>query len=663
MTMKKSLLIYLAFLAPLICGFDWTFGLAGKCSQAKKIVAVLAEKKNDLERDQNEKRVLALCPDGAPGHFVRALRYERAERPDDAIAEYQECLKDEPDFPKAGGNLGLLHFRKGMLDEAALELTKALATDRDPRYLKGLAGIYADKKMYPMALYHYEEAHKAAPNDESILVSIADIHRKQGQLEQAGQGYFKVLSINSANEEARLGMAALYLDTNRVDKALDELKRMQTVNPQNRKIHLLLAEAYERKGDLKSAEYEYLLGGRTRSVELMEQLRKGNKYLQAGDYYKAVNELETALKEKPGDLQTLRKLGDVYMAAGRDEEAVSTYREAIRMKGGNAAVHRSLGVLYEKKGLLDEAVVEYREAIRYDSTDAESRRLLADIYSLRGSYPQAIEQYRELVRMQKDTPQVHLRLARAYANNKNPREALSEYLATVKLEPDNVEAQRELANLYRRNSMDDEAEKRFREVLRIRKDDAESRNALLAIYVKKKKYDEVIALLKENVELAPADPVNHYKLGLIYEFSKDYDAAVDAYKKAVDLKGDSAKTLNALGRVYMKTGRFAEARETLEAAKQADPNLEETNVLLGNIRDEISPEPQVYRKKSYAKSKGKKGKREKYVGKKKSKKSAGKDYRKPGKGDSKQKLTKGGKSKKASGGGKAKKSSKGKKKK
>lgn len=675
--MKKSLLLSIAFLASLNCGFDWTFGLAGKCSQARKIVLGLGEKKDDPAREQNEKRVLDLCPEGAPGHFVRALKYERAARPDDAISEYQECLKDEPDFPKASGNLGLLYYRKGMLDEAALELTRALSTDRDPRYLKGLGGIYADKKMYPMALYHYGEALKGAPNDAAILVSIADIHRKQGLLEQAGQEYFKALSINSANEEARLGMAALYLDMNRADKAIEELKRLQTVNPQSKKIHLLLAEAYERKGDLKAAEYEYLLGGRNRSVELMAQLRKGNEYLEAGDYYRAVSELETALKERPGDLQTLRKLGDAYMAAGRDDEAVSTYREAIRMKGGNSAVHRNLGILYEKKGLLDEAVVEYREAIRYDSTDAESRRLLADIYSLRGSYPQAIEQYRELVRMQKDTPQVHLRLARAYVNNRNPKEALNEYLAVVKLEPDNLEAQRELANLYRRSSMDDEAEKHFREVVRIRKDDAEARNALLAIFVKKKKYDEVIALLKENVDLAPADPVNHYKLGLIHEFNKDYEAAAESYKKAVELKGDNAKALNALGRVYMKAGRFAEAKETLEAAKQADPKLEETNVLLGNIRDELAPEPQVYRKRHYSRAesksdrKGKKGKREKSVGKKKSRtaekegsrKSAKKSAKNKAGKSGKVKAEKSGKGKKQSGGGSGKKASKGKKKK
>ena len=57
-----------------------------------------------------------------------------------------------------------------------------------------------------------------------------------------------------------------------------------------------------------------------------------------------------------------------------------------------------------------------------------------------------------------------------------------------------------------------------------------------------------------------------------------------------------------MGRVYLKTGRFAEAREALESAKKADPGLEETSVLLSNIKDELSPELQLSRRKYRGKS-------------------------------------------------------------
>ena len=63
----------------------------------------------------------------------------------------------------------------------------------------------------------------------------------------------------------------------------------------------------------------------------------------------------------------------------------------------------------------------------------------------------------------------------------------------------------------------------------------------------------------------------------------------------------------------MKTGRIKEAKEALEAAKSRRSGLEETTVLLSNIRDEFSPEPKKYSKKKGRKAKkgksGKKGKK------------------------------------------------------
>jgi len=188
--MKKNLFLFMAILASLSCGFDWTFGLAGKCSQAKKIVAGFGEK-NDAEREQLEKRVLELCPNGPAGSFVKATRFERASKPDDAMASYRECLKEDPTFPRAHGNLGWIYFQKGMLDDAALELTKALAETNDPRYHKGLARIYAEKKIYTLATYHYNEAIKGLPGDASLHAGLADVYRKQGQHDQAGEEYQK----------------------------------------------------------------------------------------------------------------------------------------------------------------------------------------------------------------------------------------------------------------------------------------------------------------------------------------------------------------------------------------------------------------------------------------------------------------------------------------
>jgi tetratricopeptide (TPR) repeat protein len=611
--MKKYIPILLLLLfAVFTCGFDWSFGLGkNKCIQAKKIISGWPALKDEAKKEQEENQVLSLCPSGPGGHYVKALRLEKEGDLDGAIDEYRQSVKGDPAFPEAEGNLGLAYMKKGMRDEAAPALTMALEKINDPRYHKALGKIFSDRKFIPMALYHYKEALKSLPGDASIHIGLAEIYAEQKNAGKAEEEYRQAIALEPDNEEAKLGFVRLCLKTDQPDKALDELKIAMNVNPANREIHHLLGETYEKKGELKRAEQEYRLAGINRSVELMQQIRSGNESIKAGDYEKAVMELRSALREKPRDPATLQKLGDTYMAAGRDDEALATYKEAIRIRE-SSDIHYNLGILYERKGLFDEAVVEYRQALKNSIKNTDIRRRLAEIYTMRGSFPQAIEQYKELIRTNNDNPLYHLKLASIYSSTRNYKDAISEYRETIRIDPDQFEAHKELAVLYRKTRMDDEAETEYKEALRLKKDDSDSRNSLLALYVKKRKYDDIISLLRENVEISPNDPVSHYKLGLIYEFTKDYDASIGEYKKAAELKSDYAKALNAMGRVYLKTGHFTEARETLEAAKKADPGLAETSVLLSNIKEELTPEPQTYRKKHHDRvTKGKSGRKSK----------------------------------------------------
>ena len=123
-------------------------------------------------------------------------------------------------------------------------------------------------------------------------------------------------------------------------------------------------------------------------------------------------------------------------------------------------------------------------------------------------------------------------------------------------------------------------------MLRLKRDDVDARNGLTALFVKQRKYDDLFALMKEGVEIFPQDPNSHYRLGIMYDFRKEYEDAIAQYRQAISLKSDHAKALNALGKVYLKTGEKEKAREALEAAKEADPNLSEASAMLSNLKDE-----------------------------------------------------------------------------
>lgn len=594
----------------LLCGFSW--GIFGdSCKEAQSLVDSLDSITDDVQLRQTEAKILSLCPDGAAGHYVNALMLERVGNVDGAINEYRQALRQDGSFARASGNLGLLYAQLGRNNEASVELTRGLAAPSNAKYQKVLGRILAEMKVYPLAIHHLTEAGNVLTRDPEIFTSLAEIQQAMGQPAKALEEYERALSADPANEKAHSGIAAIYLKRNELDKALEELKKAEMANPQNRQIHSMMADIYKKKGESKLADYEYLLAGKgkvkspetpvaakpvTASVAPPAPLAAGKQQAaessDASGLEKKVEELRETIKESPDKaMDAYGALGNLYRSAGKDTEAIAAYKEAVYRNSPNSDIYLNLGLLHEKHGNLDEAVVAYKQAIRIKPDNADAHLRLADIYLARGSNTQAVEQYGEFLKLKPESPDIQLKLARIFAKNKETGLAINAYNAVLKSSPDNLDANREIAALYRQKGMNDKAAEHYKRALAQQKDDTDTRNALVSIYVKNKQYDEITELLKEAVALNPEDPNNHYKLGLIQEFRKDYDNAIICYKKAIELKPDHARSLNALGRLYMKMGKISEAKETLEAAKKADPTMEETTVLLNNVHDEFSPEP------------------------------------------------------------------------
>jgi len=627
MTIIRS---YMALLCAvlLLTGFSWGFG-GDTCKNALDQVGKLDALRDETQLRQAEAKILADCPDGAAAHYVTALQFERVGNVDGAIEEYRKALRLERDFPLASGNLGLLYAQKGMNDDASVELARGLSVIPNPKYHWAMGRILAQRKVYPLAIYHYSEAARRLSRDPALFTELAEVYIAAGQPDKAQEEYHRALAADPGHVKAQIGIASLFLGRHELDKATEELKKAVEIDPQNREAHLLLAGIYEKKGDAKKAEYEYLLGGRGKGKEkgtaasdktpvaAAPTAKLSAEPILQTDIDKAAEALQKSVKEQP-DAATYEKLGNLYRLAGRDADAMAAYREAAHLNSTSSDVYLNMGILHEKLSQLDEAAVAYRRAIKAKPDNADARLRLADIYLERGSQPQAVEQYGEFLKLKPDSPDIQLKLARIFARNKETNLAIEGYQAVLKHSPDNVDANREIAALYKIKGMDDKAIEHYKRVLTQQKDDMDTRNALVSLYVKNKKYDEITDLLKGTVELFPDDPNNHYKLGLIYDFKKEYENAIASYKKALELKPDHIRTLNALGRLYMKIGRLSEAKEVLEAAKKADPNQEETAVLLGNIRDEFNPEPHKITKMK----KGKKGKSKKAKKTKKAKKGA-----------------------------------------
>jgi len=418
----KKIIPYI-IVAALASGFSWGNNSSEKCDTAKQQAFGLFAATDKGARLETEASIRSLCPEGAAGQFINGYGLETAGNSERALLIYRDVLRMDPDFAPASGRTGLIYLERKRDDEAAIELTKALKGHADPVYHKGLAKIFTGKKLYSLALYHYQEALKGFPSDADLYADVARLYLDAGDNTRAQDAYLRALSLSPGKKEPLVGLAAIYSTAGELDKALDSLKKAEAAAPLDKEIHRLKAEIYQKKGDSANADAEFLLAG-IQPVKSVPKTGEGDRLFAAKEYDKAVEAYKTEVTITPDNGELRQKLGTALMLLGRDDEAVASYREAIRYKWDSQELHYNLGTLYEKKGMHDEAVVEYKQALAAaESVDVRYR--LADIYTQRGSLQQAVEQYKILLKSNPADQQLQMKLGRIYTAGGNAKEAVA----------------------------------------------------------------------------------------------------------------------------------------------------------------------------------------------------------------------------------------------
>ncbi|MGB9082889.1 MAG: tetratricopeptide repeat protein, partial [Desulfuromonadaceae bacterium] len=196
-----------------------------------------------------EDTVLKACPNGAAGLFIKALHTEKASNSHAAITLYRAALAKDTSIAEAHGNLGLLLLERGQDEEASVELTRGLLGRSDPRYHRAIAHIMSDGSLPSLALYHYDEALKAFPDDVEIHEGRAEAYVQLGQYDKAGEAFIRLKALKPKEVKYMLGLAGVYRKSGLLDRAIKELRLYVRDNPSDREGHRLLAEALMEKGE------------------------------------------------------------------------------------------------------------------------------------------------------------------------------------------------------------------------------------------------------------------------------------------------------------------------------------------------------------------------------------------------------------------------------
>jgi len=188
--------------------------------------------------------------------------------------------------------------RQGNLAAAIAQYRKAIAIDR---HLPGvhfelaeLLHTSADETVKKEAEQEYHAALLENPQNEKVILRLAEIDALKGNIEQSYKGYAKAVELQPTDADAKLGLAKTLIEMNQADKALPLLEDTVKLEPTNATAHYRLATLYRQLGRADDAKHEMELYKTFK--EMKERLRELYKELQHQP--EEIRDDEPAEKEK-----------------------------------------------------------------------------------------------------------------------------------------------------------------------------------------------------------------------------------------------------------------------------------------------------------------------------------------------------------------------------
>lgn len=198
-----------------------------------------------------------------------------------AIQEYQTILRSDPNDQVVLMTVGDLFVRQSNMSQAV-------------EYFERLAQLYLNDGFNSKAIAIYKKISKLAPNETQPLEKLANLYVQQGILSEARPIF--------------LQLAEAHLKANQTARAVDVLRRLLEVEPDNPRVQRRLAELYMAMGQKVEAAQTYLQFAR---------------YLQEhGDASEALKMIDAALSAQPGEPTALLLKAKMLGATGNTDAAL-----------------------------------------------------------------------------------------------------------------------------------------------------------------------------------------------------------------------------------------------------------------------------------------------------------------------------------------------------
>ncbi len=300
------------------------------------------------------------------------------------------------------------------------------------------------------------EAARRTPDSFEAHRALAGFYLQQGQPDAALPHLERARTIDPAHYATGYDLALALLETGKLDRARDEVRRMLGAK-ETAELHNLLGDIYERADNRVDAAAAYQRAARMDPTE--EHLFDwGNNLVQLRAFESATEVFAAAIKRHPESGRLHVALGIARYSRGQYEDAVNSFCQAADLAPSDPRPYQFLGEMY---GVVPELGGEITKRLtRF--VKAQPRNALAHFHLAMtlwkgqpaGSPPADARRVEALLRravvLDPTLAKGFMELGILLSDQQRYKEAIQDLVAAARLEPWLAQAHYRLAQAYQR---------------------------------------------------------------------------------------------------------------------------------------------------------------------------------------------------------------------
>lgn len=268
---------------------------------------------------------------------MRGIELFEQGRLDEALAQFQEAIRKQPDYLEGHVSIAVILIEKGKLEEAIPRLEKALALDPKCWFAHANLGLVRQKQgRRQEAIAHFRKAVELNPKHLIARTNLGRALAEEERLDEAVVHFQAAVALAPKDAASRVNLGNAQLDRGRLAEAIEQYRAALELDPRCPGARVGLAEALARQGQYAAARDEFraahqadprdpaALNGLAWLLATCPEpsLRDGPEALRLAELACALTAYE--------DFTSLRTLAAAYAALGRWAEAAATAEQALR---------------------------------------------------------------------------------------------------------------------------------------------------------------------------------------------------------------------------------------------------------------------------------------------------------------------------------------------